>query len=250
MTVDHRMDLFEPGRQALSALVHPVRIIASTPATLTARLDENLASRRALIAENQRLKDRQQMFEARLQRFDSLEVENIRLRRLLDSSYEIERPVLIAELIRIDLDPFSHLIEIGKGSRHGVYIGQPVIDERGILGQVDQVGPLSSTIRLISDPSHATPVQVNRNGLRGIAVGTGAIDQLTIQSLPGNADIQVGDLIVASGLGGRFPSGYPVGKVQRISHGAGQPFLTIELTPLAALDRVRQVLLIGDESDE
>lgn len=250
MTVDHRLDLFEPGRQALSALVHPVRVIASLPATLTERMDENLASRRALIAENQRLKDRQQIFQARLQRFDALEVENIRLRRLLDSSYEIERPVLIAELFRIDLDPFSHLIEIDKGSRQGVYVGQPVIDESGIIGQVDKIGPLSATVRLISDPSHATPVQVNRNGLRGIAVGTGAIDQLTIQSLPRNADIKVGDLVVTSGLGGRFPSGYPVGKVRRISHETGQPFLTIELAPLAALDRARQVLLIGDTPDE
>lgn len=257
MTVDHRMDLLEPGRQALSALVHPVRVIASLPGNTIDRIDEQFASRRALITENQRLRDRQQVFQARLQRLDALEVENIRLRRLLDSSYEIERPVLIAELFRIDLDPFSHLIEIDKGSRDGVYLDQPVIDANGVIGQVDRVNPFSATVRLISDPSHALAIQVSRNNLRGVAVGTGVIDKLTIQNLPSNADIQVGDLIVTSGLAGRFPVGYPVGEVQRIELEPGQPFLTVELSPLGALDRARQVLLIGparstaeDEQDE
>lgn len=245
MTVDHRMDLFEPGRQALSALVHPVRVIASLPADTIDRIDNQFASRRALIAENQRLRDRQQVFQARLQRLDALEVENIRLRQLLDSSYEIERPVLIAELFRIDLDPFSHLIEIDKGSLDGVYLDQPVIDANGVVGQVDQVNPFSATVRLISDPSHALAIQVNRNNLRGVAVGTGIIDKLTIHSLPSNADIEVGDLIVTSGLAGRFPVGYPVGKVRHIELEPGQPFLTVKLSPLAALDRARQVLLIG-----
>lgn len=257
MTVDHRMDLFEPGRQALSALVHPVRVIASLPADTIDRMDKQITSRRALIAENQRLRDRQQVFQARLQRLDALEVENIRLRQLLDSSYEIERPVLIAELFRIDLDPFSHLIEIDKGSLDGVYLDQPVIDANGVVGQVDRVNPFSATVRLISDPSHALAIQVNRNNLRGVAVGTGVIDTLTIHSLPSNADIEVGDLIVTSGLGGRFPVGYPVGEVRHIALDPGQPFLTVELSPLAALDRARQVLLIGpartapeDELDE
>jgi len=209
-----------------------------------------LESRRELIAENQRLRDRQRIYEARLQRLDALEIENIRLRSLLDSSYELERPVIIAELIGVDLDPFSHLIEIDKGSRAGAYPGQPVIDGSGVIGQVDRIAPLTATVRLISDPSHGLPVQVNRNGLRSVAFGTGRINTLTISSLPNNADIRAGDLLVTSGLGGRFPAGYPVGEVREVRIDPGRPFSQIEVQPLGALDRVQEVLLIEQGESE
>ncbi len=244
MTVDHRQGLLEPTRQILSAIVHPIRVVASLPAELMDSADTHLSSRRELILNNQRLRDRHQLDQSRLQRLDALEVENIRLRSLLDSSYELEKPVLIAELLEVDLDPFSHRIAIDKGQGDGVYAGQPVIDSSGVIGQVDSVAPFSATVRLISDPSHGIPVQVNRNGLRSIAIGTGRINVLTITSLPNNADIRVDDLVVTSGLGGRFPAGYPVGRVKTIITDPGQPFSRVELEPLGALDRIQEVLLI------
>jgi len=247
MTVDHRQGLLEPVRQVISTAVHPIRLTASLPANLLEAANTQLTSRRELVAENARLREKQTRVEARLQRLDALEAENIRLRTLLDSSYDLERPVLIADLIEVDLDPFSHLIEIDKGLQDDVYIGQPVIDGNGVIGQVDRVAPLSATVRLISDPSHGLPVQVNRNGLRSVAFGTGRLDTLTIRSLPNNADIRVDDLIVTSGLGGRFPSGYPVARVRSAETDPVEPFSRIELEPLGALDRIQEVLLIERE---
>ncbi len=244
VVVDDRQDLLDPARQTLSTLLHPIRVVADLPERLSEFTTNALTSRRELVAENQRLQDRQRVYEARLQRLDALEIENIRLRSLLDSSYELERPVIIAELLGVDLDPFSHLIEIDKGLGAGLYVGQPVIDGRGVIGQVEHVAPLTATVRLISDPSHGLPVQVNRNGLRSVAFGTGRINTLSISSLPNNADIRTGDLLVTSGLGGQFPAGYPVGEVRMVTTDPGQPFSRIEVEPLGALDRVQEVLLI------
>jgi rod shape-determining protein MreC len=194
------------------------------------------------------LRNRQQVVEARLQRLDALEVENIRLRSLLDSSYDLEQPVLIAELVAVDLDPFSHVIEIDKGLNAGVEVGQAVIDGDGVIGQVDHVSPFSATVRLISDPGHAIPIQVNRNGLRSVALGTGRTDVLNIESLPNNADIKVNDLLVTSGLGGRFPAGYPVGSVSAVNPDPGAPFASIDVAPHGALGRIQEVLLIQRET--
>lgn len=250
MTLDHRQNLLEPIRQGLSAVVHPVRLAASLPVELTGVASDQLTSRRELVEENARLRNQQLLYEARLQRLDALEVENIRLRDLLDSAYELEEPVLIAELVAVDLDPYTHLIQIDKGTGDGVYPGQPVIDAGGIIGQVDEAGPFSATVRLISDPSHAIPVQINRNGLRSIAVGNGNLQSLELTSLPNNADIREGDLLVTSGLGGRFPPGYPVGRISAVNIDPGQAFADVTVTPSGALNRIQEVLLIrrGDDS--
>lgn len=244
MITDYRQGLLDPIRQTVSALAHPIRLVAELPTQFIKTADQQLASRRELLAENERLRNRQQVFQARLQRLDALEIENIRLRSLLDSSYDLEQPVLIAELVEVDLDPFSHVIEIDKGAGDGVEVGQAVIDADGVIGQVDHVAQFSATIRLISDPGHAIPVQVNRNGLRSVALGTGRTDVLNIESLPNNADIQIGDLVVTSGLGGRFPAGYPVGEVSAIRPDPGAPFSTINIAPRGALGRIQEVLLI------
>lgn len=250
MTLDHRQNMLEPLRQTLSAAVHPVRLAASLPVELTGLATDQLTSRRELTEENARLRNQQLLYEARLQRLDALEVENIRLRELLDSAYELEEPVLIAELVAVDLDPYTHLIQIDKGTRDGVYRGQPVIDAGGIIGQVDEAGPFSATVRLISDPSHAIPVQVNRNGLRSIAVGNGNLQSLELTSLPNNADIREGDLLVTSGLGGRFPPGYPVGRIRAVHTDPGQAFADVQVTPSGALNRIQEVLLIRRGADE
>jgi rod shape-determining protein MreC len=179
-----------------------------------------------------------------LQKFEALEAENMRLRALLDSSFKVGDRVQIAELVAVEQDPFRQLVLINRGSSSGLFSGQPVVDAQAVVGQVDQVNPFSATVILISDASHALPVQVNRNGLRTIALGTGLINQLELPHLPNNADIRPGDHLSTSGLGGRFPPGYPVAEVTEVRQEPGQPFATVIARTIAHLDRIREVLLV------
>jgi len=173
-----------------------------------------------------------------------VQAENKRLKQLLDSSIKLEGRSLVAELLQIDPDPGKHQIVIDKGSRHSVFEGQPLLDATGIFGQILHVGPFSSTAILITDPDHALPVQVNRNGLRTIAVGTGNLHRLDLPHVPNNADIKVGDLLITSGLGGRFPADYPVATVASVEPNPGSPFAKVIAIPTAHLDRSREVLLV------
>jgi len=175
---------------------------------------------------------------------DALEAENMRMRNLLDSSFKIGDRVLIAELVAVDLDPYRQQVLINKGTSSGVYEGQPVLDANAVMGQVTHVNPLTATVLLITDARHALPVQVNRNGLRTVALGTGRINVLELPHLPNNADISVGDLLITSGLGGHFPPGYPVAEVTSVVREPGQPFAVVEARPMAHLDRTREALLV------
>jgi rod shape-determining protein MreC len=176
-----------------------------------------------------------------------LESENERLRSLLASSFKLHDRVIIAELLAVDLQPFRHTVVINKGQREGAYDGQPIVDANGIMGQIVHTGPFSSTVLLITDPTHAIPVQVNRNGLRAIAVGTGQSHTLQLEYLPNNADIEKGDLIVSSGLGSRFPAGYPVGTVTEIKLDPAEPFAKVMVVPSARMEQSREVLLVWPE---
>ncbi|WP_156774614.1 rod shape-determining protein MreC [Alkalilimnicola ehrlichii] len=244
MTLDHRQQLADPVRQGLAAVVWPVQQAVSLPIEASQRLGEHLASRQQLVDENRELRRRYLLDQARLQRLQALEMENQRLRDLLGSSGQLGETVLIAELTRVDLDPYSHLIQVDKGSVHQVTVGQAVLDAEGVMGQVDRVGTHGAMVRLITDPSHAIPVEVNRNGLRTIALGTGDLNRLELGSVPINADIQSGDLLVTSGLGGVFPRGYPVAEVERVVLDPGEPFARVSARPLAALDRSRKMVLV------
>jgi rod shape-determining protein MreC len=244
MVGDHRAQLGQPVRDALSLMTYPVHFLVNLPGELGGFMSERVTSRRTLIEDNARLRAQHLLYETRLQRLEALERENMNLRDLLQSSYQIGEPVIIAELLRVNLDPYSHLLQINKGRTAGVYVGQSVLDAKGIMGQIDQAGPLSATVRLITDPNHAIPVRVNRNGLRAIALGTGDLHRLELANLPNNADIAVGDLLVSSGLGERFPPGYPVATVTSVETGSGQAFARVEARPLALLDRSREVLLV------
>jgi len=179
-----------------------------------------------------------------MQKLAALEVENIRLRELLDSSFEVGEKVLIAELMSVNLDPYKHQVVINKGELHDVYPGQPLVDADGVMGQIVHAGPYSSTAILITDTSHAIPVQVNRNGLRTIALGSGSINRLELPYIPNSADIRPGDLLTTSGLGGRFPPGYPVATVETVEHDPGSAFASVNATPLAHLNSSREVLLV------
>ncbi len=244
MTVDHRQHHLESVRAALSLVISPIQYVMGLPIDAGHWLGDLLASRQSLEEENARLHDKELLQSARLQKMAALEAENARLRALLDSSFKVGERVLVAELLEVDLDPFSQEIVINKGSQDGVVVGQSIVDAEGVMGQVVHVAPFTSTAMLITDPSHAVPVAVNRNGLRAIAMGTGAAGRLDIPNLPLNADIKAGDLLVTSGLGGRFPPGYPVAVVKKIERNPGQPFADVTAIPTAHLEQSREVLLV------
>ena len=248
MVMDHRFHQTETLRSTLSVLTYPIQVLAETPSNIGYWIAETLQSRGDLQQSNERLHRENLTLKAELQLTAALQAENERLRDLLGSAYKIGNRVLIAELSAMDLDPFRQQIVIDKGARSGVFEGQAVLDAHAVMGQVIHVNPFNSTVLLITDVEHALPVQVLRNGLRSIAVGSGRIDQLQMPYLPNNADIVKGDLLVTSGLGGKFPPGYPVAKVVQVSRQPGKPFATVLAQPLAQLDRTREALLVWEVS--
>lgn len=244
MTVDHRFHHLATVRSALTWLLYPVQYLVDLPFRTSAWLEESLTLRATLQEENERLRARQRLEDIRLQKLATLELENERLRELLHASEKLEQRVGIAELLAVDLDPYRQEILLNRGQRDGVYLGQPLIDARGIMGQVIRVEARTATAMLISDPSHALPVQVNRTGLRTLAVGTGDPEVLDLRHIPLSADIEVGDVISTSGLGQRFPPDYPVGEITKVERITGEHFAIVEARPFARLDRSREVLLI------
>lgn len=246
MLLDHRFNLLSEVRATVAVVVYPIQYAVNFPVSAGEWMDESFSSRESLLAEITTLKTQQTVLNARLQKMAALETENIRLRQLLDSTYKIGGKVLIAELTSVNLEPFSREIVINKGSSSGVYEGQPLLDANGIMGQITTVTPFTSTAMLITDPNHAIPVAVNRNGLRAIAIGSK--DALALPHFPNNADIKVGDLLVSSGLGGRFPTGYPVGTISQVEIDSGQPFARVSASPTALLQQTREVLLIWPEA--
>ena len=247
MTADHRGRHVDAMRSLLATLVYPLQYAIDLPIRGGNWLADNLSSRLALMRENERLRRENFSAQSKLERYAELEAENQRLRELLDSAARVGVQVLIAERLAVDLDPYSRRIVLNKGIRDGVQVGQSLIDANGIMGQVVEAGPFSSSAVLITDPSHALPVQVRRSGLLGIAVGTGPLDQLELTHVPVNADVLVGDVLVTSGLGGRFPSGYPVGRVVSVSRDSGRPFARVMVESSADLERNREVLLVWPE---
>lgn len=244
MLMDHRQNHLETVRATLSTLTSPLYYIVNLPRSASEWAGETLTTREGLQRSNRTLHKENLLLKVRQQKMAALELENTRLRNLLDSSFKIGERVLIAELIAIELDPYRQQVMINKGANSGVFQGQPVLDADGVMGQVAHVHYATSSVLMITDISHALPVQVNRNGLRAIAKGTGRIDTLELPHLPNSADIHEGDLLVTSGLGGRFPAGYPVARVTSVQHKPGEPFAAVQAQPLAHLDRTREALLV------
>ncbi|RMF95649.1 MAG: rod shape-determining protein MreC [Gammaproteobacteria bacterium] len=244
MVTDSRSQLLLDLRRVLAASAYPLQLLLDSPVAAGRWLAENLATRGQLLDENEALQRRLLEQAGRLQRMASLEQENARLRALLESTAKVSDRVLIAEIMAVDMNPFRQRIVINKGSRDGVFVGQALIDADGVVGQVTRDQVFSAEALLITDVEHAVPVELLRTRQRTIAVGTGQVDRLSLPFLPRNADVQPGDLLVTSGLGGSFPPGYPVGTVTEVSSGPGEPFLTVSAQPAAKLDRIREVLLI------
>ena len=246
MVMDHKFHQTEALRSALSVLAYPLQALADLPANASKWLSETTRGREELQANNRRLHKENLKLRAKLQLYDALHAENERLRDLLGSSYKIGNRILVAELASMDLDPFRQQVIIRKGSNSGVYEGQAALDAHAVMGQVIHVTPLNATVLLITDPQHSLPVQVLRNGLRTIATGAGKINQLELPYLPNNADIREGDLLVTSGMGKKFPAGYPVAKVSKVVREPGKAFATVVAEPQARLDRTQEVLLVWE----
>ncbi|MDH3342374.1 MAG: rod shape-determining protein MreC [Gammaproteobacteria bacterium] len=244
MTLDHRWGQMEVVRNTLSYALYPLQVTIDLPIRLYHWTDETISSHQTLLDEKRRLEDLNLENRVRLQKLDILEKENVRLRELLSATAKTGEVVLIAEIINVDVDPYRQLTIINKGTNDKVYISQPLIDAQGVMGQIIHTNSNSATAMLITDASHALPVQVDRTGLRAVAFGTGKIDQLDLRHIPHNADIRKGDTLITSGLGGRFPANYPVAIITHIERSPDEAFVTVRAEPLALLDRSREVLLV------
>lgn len=248
MVVDARFDYLKPVRSQMGLVLSPFYGIADFPVRAWEGVRDQFTSRSELLAENERLKAEQLLMQRRLQKLATLTEQNVRLRELLNSSALVDDKVLVGELIGVDPNPFTQRILIDKGEKDGVFQGQPVLDASGLMGQVVEVMPYTARVLLLTDTTHSIPVQVNRNGLRAIAVGTGNPERLELRYVADTADIKEGDLLVSSGLGQRFPAGYPVATVKEVLHDTGGPFATIRAVPTAKMNRSRYVLLVFTDS--
>ena len=244
MGVDKYTDGSATLRAFLNSLVTPIYYLASIPEDSLDWTVEQFKSREVLLEENQQLKRAQLLQSEKLQRFAYLKRENDKLRALLDSPLRQQGKKMIAQVMSIDSHPFRDVVVINKGFSSGVYEGQAVIDEFGVVGQVTSVATTSSRVILISDSTHAIPVRIERNGVRAMIEGTGRISSLKANNVPHSIDIKEGDVMVTSGLGGIFPEGYPVAKVTKVDHDLSLPFAQITAEPTAQIDRVNRVLLL------
>lgn len=250
MVADQRGGFAATARQKLSVLAEPVWWVAASPGRLAEGAGNLFSTRTELQDENQRLTRELQVSASRLHRLVAVAEENQRLRELLGGTRGYRLSAQLVGIIDIDLDPSRQRILLDAGSDEGVVVGQAMIDAGGVLGQVIEVTPRRATALLLTDPDHAIPVQVVRSGLRTIAFGTGRTDRLRLPNIPQSADIQVGDRLVTSGIGGRFPAGFPVGVVQALHPDDTRLFVVAEARPAARLDRGLEVLLVSNAVDE
>ncbi|MEN8616769.1 rod shape-determining protein MreC [Shewanella baltica] len=246
LVANHRLD---PLRQNLSSVFSPLQYLASVPGAALDWSSESFATRNMLALQNKELLRQQLLMSERLQRFEHLRQENERLRALLGSPAYLDSRKMVAEVLEVASDPFHHYVVLNHGSRSGVFVGQPVVDAQGVVGQVVQVSEMTSRVLLLSDVSHGLPVRITRNDVRLVANGTGELDEIELRHVAKSTDIRVGDLLVTSGLGNRFPEGYPVARVMEVLTEDGQSYARVTAQPLAALDRIRYVLLIWPSPD-
>jgi rod shape-determining protein MreC len=244
LIIDHRENHLDAVRRAIGATVYPLRVVVDAPVATWHWLRDSGESRNELHLENSRLNAERLLTHARLQKYAALEAENERLRGMLEARSRVKDEVRVAAIMSVSANPFRHVLVIDKGKNDGVYDGQAMVDANGVVGQVIETGLFSAQAILISDPDHALPVVINRNGLRTIAVGTGEFDRLDLPFLPNSADVIEGDLLVTSGLGGAFPAGYPVAVVDSVTRIPQEPFAAVSAIPAAKLNQVREIMLI------
>jgi len=248
LVAEQRSQQLEFLRSGLSVFTDSLKYLVDLPSGLVNQAAGSFRSYLSLKEENQRLREERLVRQTQLLKLESLEKENIRLRALLENSFKLGEQVLIAELLAVSQAPYEHIVVVNKGTRFGVHPQQPVMDANGVVGQVFRTYPLTSEVMLITDQNHAIPVQVNRNGLLTLAVGSGQMNSLVLPYLPVNADIRPGDLLITSGLGGTFPQGYPVAVVDDFNSQPNKPFASITATPTAKLDRNRELMIVWSKT--
>ena len=244
---DQRNNYLSILRNSIAIAIYPLQSTVEIPSRLINWFDLRIKSKEILIQENQNLLSQQKINSSILQRYESLEQENVRLKQILNAANNLDNKVEITRIISINVNPYRHTIVIDKGERDGVYKGQVLLDADGVIGQILHTNFLTSEAILISDSDHALPVEINRNGLRTIVLGNGSYTKLDVPYIPNNADIKIGDLLVTSGLGGKFPSGYPVAKVDFIESDLSEQFYKVSAKPIAYLNQVREVMLLKPE---
>ena len=244
VVLDHRGGWLHQARQQASLLVQPLWTVAGWPGRFAETLYDDAGTLSQLTAENERLRNELLVNSARTARLQTLAADNQRLRELLGAARRGNLDVQLAPILDVDLDPTRQRLVLDAGANDGVRIGQSVIDAGGVVGQIIGLTPMHATVLLLTDPSHAVPVAVARSGVRLVAYGDGRSDVLQLPSIPLSSDIKVGDKLVTSGLGGRFPAGFPVGTIMSLQPDDSRAFLLGEVRPAAQLDRGRDVLLL------
>lgn len=242
--LDHRLNTMQPVRSFLTTVVSPIQYLAVLPQQISARVDYILTTRSELRTDNERLGNQLLELEMAVQRLNFIESENDRLRQLLGSDVRGASRRMVTEVVAVASDPFSHQVVINKGSSNGAYVGQPVLDNRGIVGQLVSVGLNTARVLLISDQSHAISLRVQRNDIRVLAQGTGDLQKLALLYISHSSDIEVGDVLLSSGLDEVFPEGYPVAEVIEIDRNEQFQYAQVAVRPYAQLDRVRSLLLL------
>ncbi len=245
--VDHSTSWLDGPRSALTIVTTPIVVTADLPNRSARGIGDIFSSREDMRGRITGLESELIFLKVKTEKMAALTSENNRLRGLLGSAAKLQDNVLVAELIGVNPDPEKQEVVIDKGAEYAVFVGQPVLDSLGLVGQVVEVTPFSSRILLISDERHSVPVQVLRSNLRLVAQGTGIGQRLELLHVSSTADIKVGDQLMSSGLGNRFPVGYPVGVVDRVDYKPGKPFAEVFAKPNAQLDRSRHVLLVFTE---
>lgn len=249
MVMDHRNGWMHRARYATAAAIVPVYKLAAAPADWVHDASMAFTQRKQLIDDNRQLRESLLLAEARLNRMQAVTRQNQRLKQLLDTQHLLGMHAQLARLIDVQLGPTQDRVMLNVGADEGVHVGQVVIDSHGIMGQVTEILPHASMAMLVTDPRHAVPAMFSRTGLRGIVHGTGDPDQLIVSNLPLSSDVKPGDQLVTSGLGGRFPAGFPVGTVTKLQRGPSGMFLEALVKPAAELQRSGEVLLLRDQPD-
>lgn len=242
--IDSKFSQLDSLRRIIGSSLTPIYWLSALPKNISNGVSSLFTSRESLQEELDKLESQMLVLERKAQKLASVTAELNRLRELFNASRLLDEGVVVTEMVAASPNPDNQYIQIDKGLNDGVYLGQAVLDAHGLMGQVISVNDLTSRVLLISDSRHAVPVQINRNGLRAIAYGVGAVNYLELGSVPATYDIKVGDLLVSSGLGGRFPEGYPVGRVSEILIEPGESFAQVKVTPEAQLNRSKLLLIV------
>jgi rod shape-determining protein MreC len=250
MFSDYHYRYLDSVHSAFSLIVAPIQYAVDYPVRIVGWVQALVGSKTALIDENMQLRYQQTIIEAELQKLQIIQKENSQLKELLLTSSRADMKAMAAQILAVDTSNARQIMVLNKGKRDGVYSGQPVLDAKGVMGLIVDVGPMTSTILLISDAKSAVPVRNNRTGERAILVGTNSLAHLSLINLPKTSSIHHGDVLVTSGLGGRYPEGYPVGVVERVMSLPGDDFVKVRVSPIALLNRDRLVLMIWPDLEQ